>query len=175
MLATSYVISQGIRLLGNIDLILCGRQTTDGDTAQVGPAVAEYLGIPHAAWVDKILAVDHTGIEVRQKLAGVVQRSRLRLPCLITVEREICVPRLPSYRLKKTSADRPIRHIGFDDLPEKDLSRCGQAGSPTHVEAMFAPPVKAKKVLLSGNASEEAAKLLKILKEKKLLEKGALQ
>nr|WP_243112509.1 electron transfer flavoprotein subunit beta/FixA family protein [Caproiciproducens sp. NJN-50] len=101
VLATSYTLSQGIRLLGKADLILCGRQTTDGDTAQIGPAVAEHLGIPHAAWVSEILAVDETGIEVRQTLATVTQRSRLRLPCLITVEKNICVPRLPSYRLKR--------------------------------------------------------------------------
>ncbi|WP_326974612.1 electron transfer flavoprotein subunit beta/FixA family protein [Caproicibacter sp. BJN0012] len=172
VLATSYTLSQGIRLLGKADLILCGRQTTDGDTAQIGPAVAEHLGIPHAAWVSEILAVDETGIEVRQTLATVTQRSRLRLPCLITVEKNICVPRLPSYRLKRETAERPIRVCGFDDLPEKNLSRCGLAGSPTHVETMFAPPVNAKKVMLKGSAGEKAAALVSVLKEKKLIEGG---
>jgi electron transfer flavoprotein beta subunit len=173
VLATSYTLSQGIRLLGKVDLILCGRQTTDGDTAQIGPAVAEQLGIPHAAWVSEILSADETGIEVRQTLATVMQRSRLRLPCLITVEKNICVPRLPSYRLKRETACRPIRVYGFDDLPEKNLSLCGMAGSPTHVEAMFAPPINAKKVMLEGGTDEKAAKLVSILQEKKLIEGGA--
>lgn len=175
VLATSYTISRGIQLQGKVDLILCGRQTTDGDTAQVGPAIAEHLGIPHAAWVSEVLSVDKTGIEVRQTLAAVSQRSRLRLPCLITVEKNICVPRLPSYRLKKETAQRPIRMIGFEDLPQKNLSLCGLAGSPTHVEAMFAPPVNAKKVMLNGSTGEKIAALMSVLQEKKLIEGGAGQ
>lgn len=173
VLATSYTLAQGIRLLGKTDLILCGRQTTDGDTAQIGPAIAEHLGIPHAAWVSEVLSTDETGIEVRQILASVTQRSRLRFPCLITVEKNSCVPRLPSYRLKKETANRPVRFVGFDELPEPDLSRCGQVGSPTRVEAMFAPPVNEKKVRLQGGPAAEALSLLTILTEKKLLEGGA--
>lgn len=172
VLATSYTLSQGIRMLGRIDLILCGRQTTDGDTAQIGPAIAEHLGIPHAAWVSEILSADGESIEVRQTLATVSQRSRLCLPCLITVEKGSCVPRLPSYRLRKQTAERPVRICGFADLPEQDLSRCGSVGSPTHVEKMFAPPVNAKRVELTGSAPEKAGALLKILTEKKLVEGG---
>lgn len=173
VLATSYTLAQGVRLLGGVDLILCGRQTTDGDTAQIGPAMAEHLGIPHAAWVSEITAVNDSGIEVRQCLASEEQRSRLRFPCLITVEKNSCVPRLPSYRLKKTTANRPVRMVGFGDLPDPDLSRCGLVGSPTRVEKMFAPPVNAKKVRLEGTPAQEAAALLDILREKKLIEGGA--
>jgi len=173
VLATSYTLAQGIRLLGKVDLILCGRQTTDGDTAQIGPAIAEHLGIPHAAWVSEILTADETGIEVRQILASVTQRSRLNFPCLVTVEKNSCVPRLPSYRLKKQTAGRSVRFVGFDELPEQDLSRCGQVGSPTRVEAMFAPPVNEKKVHFQGGPSAEAASLIAVLTEKKLVEGGA--
>ena len=60
VLATSYALSQGITAIGDIDLIICGKQTTDGDTAQVGPAIAEHLGIPHAAWVSEIVDADMT-------------------------------------------------------------------------------------------------------------------
>ncbi len=170
VLATSYTLSQGIRLLGGADLILCGRQTTDGDTAQVGPAIAEHLGIPHAAWVGKILASDQAGITVEQVFASVIQKSRLRFPCLITVEKSVCVPRLPSYRLKQRALAHPVRTLSFDCLPNKNLSRCGLTGSPTHVENMFAPPANAKKVLLSGSVAEKAAALIAVLKEKRLLE-----
>ena len=58
VLATSYALSQGITAIGDVDLIICGKQTTDGDTAQVGPAIAEHLGIPHAAWVSEIVDAD---------------------------------------------------------------------------------------------------------------------
>lgn len=170
VLATSYTLSQGIRLIGQIDLILCGRQTTDGDTAQVGPAIAEQLGIPHAAWVSEILFADKKGIEVSQILGSVIQKSRLNFPCLITVEKSICVPRLPSYRLKRAASDRPVRIIGFDRLPQKNLSRCGLVGSPTHVENMFAPPVNAKNVRLNGSSAENAAAIMSVLLDKKILE-----
>lgn len=172
VLATSYTLSQGIRMLGRVDLVLCGRQTTDGDTAQVGPAIAEHLGIPHAAWVSAIPVVDETGIEVLQTLATVTQRSRLRLPCLITVEKNLCVPRLPSYRLKREASVRPVRIVGFNSLPEKNLSLCGLVGSPTHVETMFAPPVNAKKVILEGGTGEKAAALIAVLAGKKLIGGG---
>lgn len=172
VLATSYTLSQGIRLLGGADLILCGRQTTDGDTAQVGPAIAEHLGIPHAAWVGKILETDKTGITVEQALASVLQKSRLSFPCLITVEQNACVPRLPSYRLKQRALTHPVKTLDFDCLPGKNLSLCGLVGSPTHVENMFAPPANAKRVVLTGSTAEKAAALTAILKEKRLLEGG---
>ena len=99
VLATSYTLAQGIHVLGSADLIICGRQTTDGDTAQVGPAIAEHLGIPHCAWVSEILRVDSDSIEVRQDLVSVSQISRMHFPCLITVDKDMFVPRLPSYLL----------------------------------------------------------------------------
>ena len=86
---------QGIQVLGGADLIICGRQTTDGDTAQVGPAIAEHLGIPHAAWVSGIMKADEHVITVRQDLASVTQVSEIPYPCLITVDKDSCVPRLP--------------------------------------------------------------------------------
>ena len=75
MLSTSFTLSQGIQVLGGADLIICGKQTTDGDTAQVGPAIAEHLHIPHAAWVTRIEAVDEKSISVEQKLGNVTQVS----------------------------------------------------------------------------------------------------
>ena len=97
VLATSYALSQGITAIGDIDLIICGKQTTDGDTAQVGPAIAEHLGIPHAAWVSEIVDADSESIQVKQDLVSVSQTSKIPYPCLITVDKDMCVPRLPSY------------------------------------------------------------------------------
>ena len=109
MLATSYALSQGITAIGDIDLIICGKQTTDGDTAQVGQPIAEHLGIPHAAWVSEIVDADSESIQVKQDLVSVSQTSKIPYPCLITVDKDMCVPRLPSYLLQKQSKDRPVR------------------------------------------------------------------
>lgn len=172
VLATSYTLAQGIELIGSVDLVLCGRQTTDGDTAQIGPAIAERLGLPHAAWVNKIQSADREGITIVQVMSGMIQHSRLKYPCLLTMEKDCCVPRLPSYRKKRESAERQIRFCSFQDLPRPDLSRCGLVGSPTQVEAMFAPPVNEKRVVIEGNVNEKAAAFVKLLKEKKLIEGG---
>jgi electron transfer flavoprotein beta subunit len=169
VLATSYTLAQGINLLGGADLIICGRQTTDGDTAQVGPAIAEHMGIPHAAWVAEIVGADETGIEVRQDLVSVSQVSRLPYPCLITVDKDMCVPRLPSYLLKRSTAQRPVKKFAFSDLPDQNLSRYGLVGSPTSVERMFAPAERDKQVYLEGNAQEKTDGLYAILTEKKII------
>ena len=169
VLATSYTLSQGIQVLGGADLIICGRQTTDGDTAQVGPAIAEHLGLPHAAWVAEIMHADNKSIQIRQDLVSVSQVSEIPFPCLITVDKDICVPRLPSYRLKKATEGKTVRFLGFDDLPDRDLTRYGLVGSPTAVERMFAPPEKEKQVYLQGNAQEKTDELFRILSGKKII------
>lgn len=169
VLATSYTLAQGIHVLGSADLIICGRQTTDGDTAQVGPAIAEHLGIPHCAWVSEILRVDADSIEVRQDLVSVSQISRMHFPCLITVDKDMCVPRLPSYLLKKNTEDRPVKILSFEDLPDKDLTRYGLIGSPTSVAKMFAPPASDSQVYFEGSADEKTKSLFDVLTSKKII------
>ena len=105
VLATSYTLSQAIRSVGDFDLILCGRQTTDGDTAQVGPAIAEHLGIPHAAWVGRLEAAGD-GVDAEQHLQDVIETVHMPFPCLVTVEQDICMPRLPSLKTARETAQR---------------------------------------------------------------------
>ncbi len=169
VLATSYTLAQGIKVLGDADLILCGRMTTDGDTAQVGPAVAEHLEIPHCAWVTEICDVNEKEITVRQIFESVTQVSKMQYPCLVTVDKDMCVPRLPSYKLKKATKDRPVRFLSFEDFPDQNLSRYGSVGSPTSVAKMFAPEAKESQVFLEGDAKEKAEKLTDILFKKKLI------
>ncbi len=169
VLATSYTLAQGIRVLGGADLILCGKQTTDGDTAQVGPAIAEHLGMPHAAWVAEICDVSEEAVTVRQNLDSVTQVSRMQYPCLVTVDKDMNVPRLPSYRLKKETRDRKVEILGFSDLPDQNLSRYGLVGSPTSVARMFAPEPKETAVYPEGTPAEKAAKTVEILFGKKVL------
>ena len=197
VLATSYALMQAVKVIGLPDLIICGRQTTDGDTAQVGPALAEHLGIPHAAWVREILftAPEDAGegtdeltrrekaartraarrqtapdkLCVRQDLASVTLTSELPFPCLITVDKDTCVPRLPSYRLKKQTADRKVRFLRFHDLPDQREDHYGLSGSPTSVVRMFAPPEIERQVYLQGSAEEKTGALFRILTGKKYI------
>ncbi len=169
VLATSYALSQGIQVIGDVDLIICGRQTTDGDTAQVGPSIAEHLSLPHAAWVAEITEVTASHIRVRQDLVTVSQVSELSYPCLLTIDKDTCVPRLPSYILQKATKDRPIKILSFDDMPDQDLSRYGLVGSPTSVDRMFAPPESEGQIYLEGNPSEKAHALFLDLTKKKII------
>lgn len=163
VLATSYTLSRGVKLLGGADLIICGRQTTDGDTAQIGPAMAEHLHIPHAAWVNAITDVNETRIQVRQDLASVFQISEMKYPCLITVDKDICVPRLPSYRRKTEAARKSVRVVSVADLPDPDMTRFGLVGSPTTVERIFPPPAGVGSVTLEGTAAEKTGQLFDLL------------
>lgn len=169
VLATSYTLAQGIQVLGGADLILCGRQTTDGDTAQVGPAIAEHLGIPHCAWVSEIMGVTEESIQIRQELGSVTQVSQMNFPCLITVDKDMCVPRLPSYLLKKKTAKKPVKILSFADLPDQNMTRYGLIGSPTSVARMFAPAVRDSQVYLEGSPEEKAQKLFDLLVSKKIV------
>ena len=138
VLATSYTLSQAIRSVGDFDLILCGRQTTDGDTAQVGPAIAEHLGIPHAAWVGRLEAVGD-GVDAEQHLQDVIETVHMPFPCLVTVEQDICMPRLPSLKTARETAQRVVHIQGLDSFLDTDPDHYGLTGSPTQVERIFPP------------------------------------
>lgn len=172
VLATSYTLSQGIASLGDFDLIICGKQTTDGDTAQIGPALAEHLHLPHTAWVSEICGATDTAIRVRQNLSSVTQVSEMNYPCVITVDKDIVVPRLPSWKLKKATESRPVQFLSFQDLPEQDLSRYGLVGSPTTVEQIFPPEKSVSQVYLQGTPQQKARDLCAILKKAKFVQAG---
>lgn len=169
VLATSYTLSQGIRIIGEFDLIICGKQTTDGDTAQVGPAIAEYLNIPHVAWVSRINEANETGLIVEQNLADSVEVVEITCPCLITVEKDIVQPRLPSYRMKLETRDRPVKVLELKDLPDQDETRYGLKGSPTQVERIFPPEQNTDRVLWEGSVDEIADQCLQTLKRLKFV------
>ena len=97
------------------------------------------------------------------------QISRMHYPCLVTVDKDICVPRLPSWRLTKETMDRPVRIVTFDDLPRPDLTRFGAVGSPTRVERIFAPEAGAPSAELTGTPAEKAGQLASLLAERKYI------
>lgn len=169
VLATAYTLSQGIRVLGIYDLIICGRQTTDGDTAQVGPAVAEYLEIPHVTWVRTIREADDRRIIVEQDLADNYEIVALSYPCLISVEKGICQPRLPSYKRKVATQDKPVHILAFQDLTDQDEGKYGISGSATQVEQIFPPELNHDRVIWEGQPAMLAGKIGRMLKEAKFI------
>jgi len=169
VLATSFAISQALQITEPFDLIICGRQTTDGDTAQVGPALAEWLGVPHVSWVSKILDSGHDKIAVEQDMGALVADATMQYPCLITVEKDVFRPRLPSYITLKRTAGHPIRTITLDDLPCKDVKQYGLIGSPTQVERIFPPEAETPAETLTGSSEEVAQQIFEKLNKLKLL------
>ena len=97
VLATSRALAGAIRRIGRFDLIICGKQTTDGDTAQVGPALAEVLGVHHASYISE-LSVEENMVRAVMNLGDGGMELLLPLPCLVTVEKDVNTPRLPGYR-----------------------------------------------------------------------------
>lgn len=169
VLATAYALSQGILSMGMPDLIICGRQTTDGDTGQVGPEIAEFLGIPHLAYVRNIVACDAEKITVEMDMPEAVELVRVTFPCLITVEKGIFQPRLPSYRLKLATAERQVKKIGLADLPDTDPGKYGLKGSPTQVIRVFPPEGHGDKETWQDSPEELSNKILNKLNELKFL------
>ncbi len=130
--ATAFTLAQGIRSLGTFDVVVCGQQTTDGDTAQLPFSLAVQLGIPAVGWV-KGLAVEGDTLCVQQELSGGTQQVKITAPCLLAVGEGIGKPRIPSLREQLRARSREIRRIGLSDLENKDPDCYGLAASPTRV------------------------------------------
>ena len=169
VLATSYTLSQGIKMAGDFDIIITGKQTTDGDTAQVGPEMSEYLDIPCIANVIEINEVRARGLNVTMDMQTAVERSFISYPCLISVDKDIYQPRLPSYVKKKASANKEIKYITFADLSDRDESKYGLSGSPTQVQRIFPPAVNDKREMLTGDAQSISATIAQKLRELKFV------
>ncbi len=168
--ATSMALYLGVKSMGDYDLILCGKQTTDGDTAQVGPELAERLGIDHAANVLRIHEVTEDTVTADIDLDTAVETLKIKLPCLLTIDKDTNTPRLPSFVKKKEIEGREeIRVLAVKDIPEADESTLGLKGSPTQVERIFPPEKNSDKLILNGTSEELAADLFGILTEKKYI------
>ena len=170
VLSTSYTLSQALKCAGPFDLIICGRQTTDGDTAQVGSELAEFLNIPHVANVTTLHRVDEKSLTGTTLFPGSQMTFTMTLPALIAVDESIAEPRLPSYKLKLATADRKITLLSLKDLPDKDESRYGQTGSPTRVVRIFPPEHNVQQERWEGKSSEVASLLADFLEKNKFLE-----
>lgn len=164
VLATSYTLSQAVSSVDNFDIILCGKQTTDGDTAQVSGAVAEWLGIPHMNWVCEIINVTENEINVKCQLDGRLSVIQTAYPCILSVEKSIFTPRMPSLKLKMSSRKKEIGKITLDDLNDKNENNYGLKGSATKVRKIFPPERTAKRDIVIKNGKDGADYILEIFK-----------
>ncbi len=162
--ATSYTLAMAIKKVGDFDIIICGRQAIDGDTAQVGPQVAECLGLPQITYVRKI-EIEGKTVKAERALEDGFERIETTLPVLITVIQDLNQPRYPSVKgivEACREADYPVwtaADIGAD--PDK----IGLNGSPTQVKRSFAPEPHGEGMILEGSAEEMARDLVSKLKD----------
>ncbi len=177
-LATTYALATAIRKVGETfgepDLVFAGKQTIDGDTAQVGPGIAKRLGLLQLTYVAKIAAIDPEArnIEVERRSEGGVQVLRSRLPCLITMLEATNEIRRGSMNDALRAARASVTKWSAQDAGVEDISKCGLRGSPTIVKRVFAPSPRAQKaaVIEAGDRPPAEALIDEMFKHQPKLE-----
>lgn len=165
VLATSYTLMQAILTQGPFELILCGRQTTDGDTAQVGGELAAWLGIPNCNWVSQIEAADEHEIYFWQQTERVKRKLVCTYPCLLSIEKTGVIPRLPSLKNRIAANKKEIRRLCFSDLSDSCREHYGIKGSATAVRKIYSPKQEEHKPVKKANGLEAALQILSYFKD----------
>ena len=167
-LATAYALLKGIEKIGDVKLIICGKQAIDGDTAQVGPEIAENMGIPHLTYIKKINEISEDQITLERMNEDGFERLEMPLPALITVVKEINEPRLPSIKgmMRAKKAEIPIWSA---EMIGADSKRIGLNGSPTWVKRIFVPDLKCQGEIFEGTPEEMSKSLVTCILEKKIV------
>jgi len=160
-LATSYILAQAVKkveeLEGKFDAIFCGKQAIDGDTAQVGPELAEHLGYPQVTYALEC-EVQGDRLNVLKEGQDGNMRVGISFPCVITFTKPSFDPRFPTIKRKLAASRATIPVLGDDAFPDIDKARIGLKGSPTHVKRTFVP-VRKKDGLIIQEESNEASAL----------------
>lgn len=174
-LATSRVLASACRKIG-FDLIIAGERATDGDTAQVGPEIAALLNVPIGAYVSAITEIDDTRTIVERELENGCETLALTLPCLISVVKDIAVPRLPTLRGKRRARSFDVPSWQISDLADISPAETGLSGSPTRVIKIAPQKITRNGIKMKatepGEIAEAVETLVSFLKEKNLLIKG---
>ncbi|MGA2508226.1 MAG: electron transfer flavoprotein subunit beta/FixA family protein [Chitinispirillaceae bacterium] len=157
--ATSYTLARGIKALGETHLVICGKQAIDGDTAQVGPGVAEMLGIPFVAWVRKVEEITIHSIKIERLMEEGYDVVEMPLPGLITVIKEINTPRLASLKGKMRAKSAKIVTFDAKSLAA-EKEKIGLTGSPTQVLRSFVPERKSGGEKISGELPRLVEKIV---------------
>ena len=169
-LATAYTLSKAIEKIGDVDLVFCGKQAIDGDTAQVGPSIAAYLKIPQLTYVSKVREIDpeKKRIVVERMLEHGIQAVESSLPAVLTVVKDINEPRLPSLLGIRKAAKTEIPTWTAADLPV-DQDRLGLKGSPTWVAGVSRPEQRVGGEILEGEIPDVVSQLADRLLEAKVI------
>ena len=162
--ATSYTLSRAIKKIGAFDIILCGKQASDGDTAQVGPGISTHLDIPQVTYVKKIEEIKDNKARVERMTEEGYDVIETPIPCLFTVVKEINTPRLPSLKGMMRARSAQIIQWTAADI-NADPKNIGLDGSPTRVVKIFTPPPRKGGEILRGDAAEVSNKLTELLKD----------
>ena len=166
--ATSYTLANAIKKIGEFDLIITGKQTWDGDTAQVGPGIAEMLDIPFVAWVRKIEEIKDNTITVERLMESGYDIIQMPLPSLISVVKEINEPRLASLKGIMKSKKTEIKKISAEDL-DIDKEKVGYSGSGTFILHAAAPEKRTGGEKITGEIPELVEKISSTILELKLI------
>jgi electron transfer flavoprotein beta subunit len=167
-LATSYALAAGIKKVGAYDIIICGKQASDGDTAQVGPGIAVHLDVPQVIFVRKIVEMRDGHMIAERITEEGFDLVEAPLPAVVTVVKEINEPRLPSLKGKMKAKKAEIRVWGVQDLGV-EAGRVGIEGSPTWVERVFSPPQREAGQIWHGEPDELAKRLVNELEKLKMV------
>lgn len=164
---TSYTLSRAIQKLGDYDLVILGKQAIDGDTAQVGPELAEFLGVPQLTYIRNLEVLDGK-VHAERTLENYFEVVEAKLPVLLTVTKEINEPRYPSLRGLLKVKKKEIPTWTNDDLG-LPLNRVGLDGSPTRVVKVFTPESPSKGEILEGDLNEKADRIIEEIKKRNLI------
>jgi len=162
-LATSYALAAAVRKVGEVDLILCGKQAIDGDTGQVGPGLAERLGMPQVTFAIG-LEVEDGKLRARRVLDDLFEVLEVRPPAVVTVVKQVNDPRHPSMKNVLKAKRAEVVKWSIDDLGA-DAKQAGFDGSPTQVVRVWPPEKRRGGKTLEGSAEEIAEELAKAIRE----------
>ena len=157
--ATSYTLENALKKIGDYDLILCGKQAIDGDTAQVGPGLATRLGIPFVTCVQKVREASEKGLVMERMMDDGYDVVAVDYPVLVTVVKAINEPRVPSLKGKMKAKKAEIITFSAADIGA-DAACIGLPGSPTKVVDVFPPPARADHAVLEGTIDEQIDQLV---------------
>lgn len=157
--ATSYTLAKAVEQCAPFDLIICGKQAIDGDTAQVGPGLAMRLGIPYATCIQKIRSATDEELVVERMMDDGHDLLSVGFPALLTVVKDINQPRVPSLKGKMKAKKAQVTVLTATDI-KADPANIGLGGSPTQVVKVFPPEPRGQRAILSGSVDEQVEQLV---------------
>jgi electron transfer flavoprotein beta subunit len=163
-IATARVLAAAISYSGRFDIVLAGSESSDGATGQVGPMIAEYLGMPHVTPVRRTIGTSEDRIEIEKKVGGIRAVLSVALPALIAVGYGCNVPRLTTLRSQIAAKKKNLVILTNKEL-KLSPGEVGQDGSFTEVTDTFAPEREQRAVFISGSAQEAAAEIIELVEQ----------